>query len=304
MQISQRRVYNDGVTDSKRWDTFKHRPGDVVIATPAKCGTTWTQAIVASLLWPDGSPPEPVVIVSPWVDGRIEPAESVAERLERQQHRRFVKTHTPADGVPWWPTASYIVVLRDGRDAFMSLLNHMAKMRPEIVALMNAEAEMGGGQPLHWSGDPHQDFPQWLASDQSAPAYLASWWPRRREPNVLLLHYNDLKADLAGEMRRIASFLGLTVPEGLWPSVVERCTFESMRARGDEIGPFELVFEGGAGSFLFKGTNGRWRDVLTEEELAQYQRRVAELLSPEAADWMEHGSLASGRRPNTRSGCV
>ena len=297
MQTLPRRIYVDGVTDSKRWDLFAHRPGDVIIATPPKCGTTWTQAIIASLFWPDGALPEPVVIVGPWIDGRIEPAAIVAERLEQQQHRRFIKTHTPADGVPWWPTAFYIVVLRDGRDAFMSLLNHMAKMRPEVVAMANAEAEADGGQPLHWSGDPHADFPLWLASYGSAPAYLASWWPRRHEPNALLLHYNDLKADLAGEMRRIAAFIGQDVPADLWPSVVERCTFEAMRARGQEIGPFEFVFEGGADSFLYKGTNGRWRDVLTEEELAQYQRRVAELLPPEAAEWLEHGSLASGRRP-------
>jgi len=297
MEISPRRIYVDGVTDSKRWDAFRHRAGDVIIATPPKCGTTWTQAIVASLFWPDGSLPEPVVMVGPWIDGRIEPAAVVAERLEQQQHRRFLKTHTPADGVPWWPTASYIVVLRDGRDAFMSLLNHMAKMRPEVVAMANAEAEAEGGQPLYWSADPHADFPFWLESYESAPAYLASWWPRRHEPNVLLLHYNDLKADLAGEMRRIAAFLGQEVPEDLWPSVVERCTFESMRARGNEIGPFELVFEGGTESFLYKGTNGRWRDVLTAEELELYRRRVAETLSPEAAAWLEHGSLASRRRP-------
>ncbi len=292
-----RRIYRDGITDGKRWDTFQHRRGDIVVATPPKCGTTWTQAIVASLLWPSGSPPEPVLIVSPWVDGRIEPAAAVADRLEQQRHRRFVKTHTPADGVPWWPTASYLVVLRDGRDAFMSLLNHMAKMRPEIVAALNAEAEMDGGQPLYWSADPHEDFARWLWSDESAPAYLASWWPLRREANVLFVHYNDLKTDLDGEMRRIAAFLGQVVPEDLWPSVVERCTFESMRARGDEIGPFEFVFEGGSNSFLYKGTNGRWRDVLTGDELALYHRRVSELLSPDAAEWLEHGSLAIGRRP-------
>ena len=293
----QRRIYRDGVTDGKRWDSFAHRPGDIIVATPWKCGTTWTQAIVASLLWPDGSLPGPVVIVSPWLDGRLEPADVVATRLELQQHRRFIKSHTPFDGVPWWTDASYIVVLRDGRDAFMSLLNHMAKMRREVIAMVNAEAEADGGRPLSWNGDPHADFPQWLASDENAPAYLASWWPLRREPNVLLVHYNDLKADLDGEMRRIAAFLDVTVPETLWKSVVERCTFESMRARGDEIGPFEFVFEGGAQSFLYKGTNGRWRDVLTEDEIARYHRRVSELLPADAAQWLEHGSLALGRRP-------
>lgn len=297
MHTPQRRPYCDWSTDGKRWDTFQQRVGDIVVATPPKCGTTWMQAIVASLIWPDGSLSEPVMLVSPWVDGRLEPAAAVAERLELQQHRRFVKTHTPADGVPWWPTAQYIVVLRDGRDAFMSLLNHMAKMRPEIVAMWSAEAEMEGGQPLYWTGDLHRDFEGWLASYESAPAYLASWWPLRREANVRLVHYNDLKTDLAGEMRRIAGFLGQAVPEELWPRVVERCTFESMRARGAEIAPFDFVFEGGAESFLFKGTNGRWRDVLTESELARYARRVAELLPPDAAAWLEHGSLALGRRP-------
>jgi len=292
-----RRIYRDRVTDGTRWDAFTHRSGDIIIATPAKCGTTWTQAIVASLLWPDGSLPEPVVVVSPWLDGRIEPADAVRERLERQAHRRFIKTHTPADGVPWWPDVSYIVVLRDGRDAFMSLLNHMGKMRPEVVAMVNAEAIAAGGQPLEWSGDPHRDFPHWLASEDGVPAYLASWWPRRGEPNVRFVHYNDLKADLDGEMRRIAAFLDLVVPEASWPAVVERCTFEAMRARPDDLGPFELVFEGGAQSFLYKGTNGRWHDVLTAGELALYQEQVAKLLSADAARWLEQGSLATGHRP-------
>jgi len=297
-----RRIYRDGFTDGTRWSSFKHRPGDIIIATPAKCGTTWTQAIVASLLWPDGSLPGPVVIVSPWFDGRIEPVATVAERVEQQQHRRFIKTHTPADGVPWWPSASYIVVLRDGRDAFMSLLNHMAKIRPELVAQTNAETVADGGQPLSWSGDPHVDFPAWLVSDDGAPSYLASWWPLRTEPNVLLVHYNDLKADLDGEMRRIASFLDIEVPKELWRSVVERCTFEAMKARGDELGPFELIFEGGVKSFLHKGTNGRWHDVLTDDEVALYRRRVAEVLPADAAEWLEHGSLALGQRPHASTG--
>lgn len=295
-----RRIYRDRVTDGTRWDAFTHRPGDIVIATPAKCGTTWTQAIVASLLWPDGSLPEPIVIVSPWIDGRIEPADAVQVRLERQTHRRFIKTHTPADGVPWWPDVSYIVVMRDGRDAFMSLLNHMLKMRPEVVAMVNSEAIAAGGQPLEWSGDPHLDFPRWLASEDSVPAYLASWWPRRGEPNVLFVHYNDLKVDLDGEMRRIAAFLDLAMPEASWPAAVERCTFEAMRARPDDLGPFEVVFEGGAQSFLFKGTNGRWRDVLTPDELALYQEQISNVLSEEAARWLEQGSLATGRRPQAR----
>jgi aryl sulfotransferase len=51
--------YRTPVADNSRWAGFSPRPNDIFICTPAKCGTTWTQAIVASLLWPDGDIPEP-----------------------------------------------------------------------------------------------------------------------------------------------------------------------------------------------------------------------------------------------------
>ena len=56
----------------------------------------------------------------------------------------------------------------------------------------------------------------------------------------------------------------------------------------------------GAQSFLFKGTNGRWRDVLTPDDLARYQEQISNVLSEEAARWLEQGSLATGRRPEAR----
>jgi aryl sulfotransferase len=294
---SNLRIYRDGVNDNTRWSRFTHRPGDIIVATPAKCGTTWTQTIVASLLFPAGDCPNPVVVESAWVDGRIMPIDLVADLLESQQHRRFVKTHTPADGVPFWPTASYVIVVRDGRDAFMSAMNHIASMRPEVVARINEEAVADGGAPIAWSQDVHEAFPRWLASDDSVATYLASWWPRRTEPNVAFVHYNDLKADLDGEMRRIAEFLRIEVPSDQWPEVVERCTFEAMKARPDEIGPFEFAFIGGVDSFLYKGTNGRWREVLTDDELASYASSVSDHLSPDAARWLEEGAIASGFRP-------
>jgi aryl sulfotransferase len=298
-ETAEYRVYNTGFSDGRRWERFEHRPGDIVIATPAKCGTTWTQSIVASLLFPDGDCPGPVVVVAPWVDGRIEPTDAVAKRLERQEHRRFVKTHTPADGVPFWPTARYIIVIRDPRDAFMSLDNHMRKIKPEVVERINAEAGEDGSDQIGWTGDVAKDFTFFLDSPDANPiTYLASWWPRRVEANVLFVHYNDLKADLDGEMRRIASFLDIDVPDDKWPVVVERCTFEAMKARPSEIGPFEFVFEGGTDSFLFKGTNGRWRDYLTQSELDRYARAVADSgLPSEAARWLEDGAIASGIHP-------
>ena len=122
--------------------------------------------------------------------------------------------------------------------------------------------------------------------------HIAAWWDLRGEPNVLFAHYNDLKADLDGEMRRVAAFLNIDIPAESWPAVVDRCTFDRMRADADKVGNFDRAFEGGAKSFLFKGINGRWREVLTEGELRRYRHRVRESLAPEAAFWLEHGSLS------------
>jgi aryl sulfotransferase len=107
-------------------------------------------------------------------------------------------------------------------------------------------------------------------------------------------HYNDLKADLGGEMRRVAEFLGIDIPQSKWPAAIERCTFEAMR-NVEDPGMFNF-FEGGLKGFIFKGTNGRWRDVLGEEELAMYQTRLVDALSPEAVKFVEGGRHAIGLR--------
>jgi aryl sulfotransferase len=280
--------YRTAVFDNRRWARFTPRPGDIFVCTPPKCGTTWTQTIVDSLIFQDGDSPGPVMDVAPWLDAEFSPIDELIARLDAQTHRRSIKTHTPADGIPWFDDAKYVFVGRDGRDAFMSMCNHRAVMKEAAVDALNQRALADGVPPMPpWDGDVHAFFAHWI-EDASVLAHVATYWERRAVPNLLFVHFADLKADLAGEVRRIADFLEIAVPTAKWPAVVERCTFESMRARGHEIGEFAL-FEGGAKSFLFKGTNGRWRDALTADELARYAKRVAELLPPDAADWLERG---------------
>jgi aryl sulfotransferase len=90
-------------------------------------------------------------------------------------------------------------------------------------------------------------------------------------------------------VRRVAGFLGVSVDEQRWSAQVQHCTFASMKARSDEVGSFDRGFVGGADTFLYKATNGRWRDVLTEAELAAFDRRCGERLSPDAFAWTVNG---------------
>ena len=95
-----------------------------------------------------------------------------------------------------------------------------------------------------------------------------------------------MKEDLDHEMRRVSEFLGIPIDEARWPDQVASCTFAGMKARAAEIADFETHFVGGADTFLYKGTNGRWRDVLTDAELASYDAAVAASMPPECAAWM------------------
>jgi aryl sulfotransferase len=288
------RPYRTAVFDNRRWQSFVHRPGDIFVCTPPKCGTTWTQTIIASLLWPDGPAPGPVMTLSPWLDAEFFPIEEILARLDAQTHRRFIKTHTPADGIPVFDDARYVFVGRDGRDAFMSLCHHYEVFKNDVREALNERAAADGVPPMpDWTGDIHGFFWRWL-EDASMLHHVATFWNLRGRSNLLFVHFSDLKRDLAAEMRRIAAFLEIDILEARWPSVVERCTFDAMRARPDEIGSF-WNFEGGATSFLFKGTGGRWRDVLSNAELEAYARKTAEILPADAATWLREGRRGTAR---------
>ena len=289
------RERRNAIEDSRRWQRFEHRADDIFISTPPKSGTTWTQGIVASLLWPDGDMPGNRAERNPWIDARFISEQQLLDRVGAISHRRYIKTHSPADCTPIHEDCSYVVVYRDGRDALMSWANHRRAMRPEAIDHLNSTAAADGIDPMprEWSGDMDELFDEWVGFGSSVE-HLASWWPLRHEPFVCFVHYNDLKADLHGEMRRLAEFLGVDVADEHWPAVVERCGLEQMRDNPDNA-DFDFAFEGGATSFFFQGTNGRWRDVLTPAQLERYDALVAEGLTGDAARWLEHGSLAAGR---------
>jgi aryl sulfotransferase len=124
----------------------------------------------------------------------------------------------------------------------------------------------------------------------------------RRRRDVLLVHYADLKTDLPAEMRRIASFLGISVSPGMWPGLIEAAGFDRMRRDGAQLmGSVANLFAGGSTRFFHQGTNGRWRGVLRDEDLATYDAKLRTHLSAACITWLEHGSGA-GSPPADRAG--
>src|SRR5689334_4734334 len=135
------REFRTAIMDSHRWDEFVPRSDDIVIATYSKCGTTWTQRIVDLLIFQTPEP-RPVVSTAPWLDATFfAPVEEDLAKLKAQTHRRFIKTHMPFDSVPLYEGVKYIHVARDGRDACISMHNHMLGFRPEMLARMAEAAQ-------------------------------------------------------------------------------------------------------------------------------------------------------------------
>jgi aryl sulfotransferase len=91
------REFQNALMDSAIWNEFNFHDGDVVIASWGKSGTTWMQQITAQLIF-NGADDLAMNAVSHWVDARITPPE-VHAALDRQTHRRILKTHQPADAL-------------------------------------------------------------------------------------------------------------------------------------------------------------------------------------------------------------
>ena len=278
------------IEDSRRWRGVELREDDIIISTPPKSGTTWTQGMLLSLLWPDGDPPGTLTELSPWVDSRIRPIDEITERLDAQTHRRFIKTHSPGHTTPFSPHLRYLLVYREPADALVSWGNHRATMRPFAMETFNELAAADGLEPLplQFEGDYDVLFEEWSA--YCSPArHLAGWWERRDEPNVLMLHYADLMTDLQFDMRRIAAFTGIDVPDAAWAAVVERCRIDAMRETARSSWDMDRGFEGGADAFFNKGGNGRGEQLLTPEQRRRVRAHCEGLLPPEAVAWLSEG---------------
>ncbi len=290
--VKQRELHSHRF-DSTVWNGFAFRDDDIVVATYAKSGTTWLQQILGQLLFADADT-LPIADMSPWLDLRVPPKEVKIAALEAQTHRRFIKTHLPVDALVYAPQAKYIYVARDGRDVVWSLHNHHANANDLWYSALN-DAPGLVGPPI---GRPpksiRQYFLDWLDRD-GFPFWsywegVVSWWSVRDLPNLLLLHYDDLKRDLPGQMRRIAAFLDVAIDEDRFPTAVEHCGFAWMKANAARTTPAGGAFwDGGADTFIHKGTNGRWRDVLTEADCARYEAVARERLGAECATWLAAG---------------
>ena len=295
------RTYQNHHLDSTRWEAFRPRPDDIVIATSMKSGTTWTQAIVANLLFADQAFPEPPWRMSPWLDLRPPPLDEMIAMLDAQEHRRFIKTHLPLDALPYSPELKYIFIGRDGRDVAMSLWNHYRHYTEDAFARYNTpEGRIGDELPrppesldVFWRDWCTKGWFDWERDGWPFWSHLTvveSWWRFRALPNILVLHYADMTRDPAESIRRIADFLEIDLGPKRLAQVVEATSLATMRRQGESYVPGAgRSFKNGADTFLHKGTNRQWEGVISAEGLALYDAAATRVLCDDCRGWLEHG---------------
>ena len=290
--------YSSPDEDSSRWIDFPFRDGDIVISARSKTGTTWLQMICALLVFQNPELPDSLSDISPWLDWLGTPRNDVYAQLAHQDHRRFIKTHTPLDGLPVVDQVTYVVPGRHPLDMAVSLYHQGGNLNRERMRELIGQQDSG---PIVDHRPPlHEWLLDWIEQDveprdsldslQGVLWHLTDAWNRRPDQDVVLVHYDDLVCGLEAEMRSIAHRLGVSVPDETWPGLVEAATFTQMRAKAAATAPDPSGILKDPAAFFRRGFSGAGAETLSKVELDHYYLRASTMARPDVLKWIHHGT--------------
>jgi hypothetical protein len=199
--------------------SFRPKPDDVLIATYPKCGTTWVQQIIHGLRTRGSMDFEEITAAVPWLELALDLGMDLG--APQAAAPRAFKTHLAWHEIP--KGGRYICVVRDPKDVVVSLYHFHEGWRFEPGAISTDEY----ARELFMAKERGRRY--WR--------HLASWWQQRTRPEILMLCYEDMKADLPRAVQRIAGFIGLTLDEELLEIAVRQSSIEFMnqhRAKFDD----------------------------------------------------------------------
>ena len=296
------RILRDYLSSSLVWDDFMAQggfvPRDIVVADPFKAGTTWTQRILQQILDNGEEREASLSDTSPWLDSSWGDHARMLAMLREQREsgqRRVIKSHVPADALPIAAEARYLFVGRNGKDLGVSFHNYLKQFSPETMAAINRihAGWTGDATPLVIPDSMQEFFDRWLSTDGYGCCdvfdVVRSWWQRKDEPNVLLVHYRRLKEDLRAQIVRIAAFIDVDPARLPMDRIEEHCGFGYMRARAEQMAPFGGAHMTDPKAFFHKGPARDFRGELTPAQIERFDRMALEKLGADCARWLETG---------------
>lgn len=236
----------------RRARDFVPGPGDVFVATQMRSGTTWMQQTVHEIVCRGRGDLTDVGLghlyaMSPWIDGLDSVPMDDAPRIGSPPVR-LIKTHLPADLCPWSADAKYIYVARHPVACFASILEFNRSLGGPAAPPVEAVADWFCSDRMYWR--------PW-------PQHVAGWWEwAEGRPNVLFVHFEEMKADFDAVRDRVAAFLGVDLTPEERARVSERCSFAYMKAHEEvfEMAP-PTMYSVAGGRFVAGGRASRDDDV-------------------------------------------
>jgi hypothetical protein len=286
--------------NAERHQGLELRDGDVWISVPAKSGTNWMMNIVHQLLTGGDADFESIYHVVPWpefVERPGQPAREIHERVAAMPvgKRRAFKAHAAPPELPFVEAGSgkdvnYIVVCRNPEEALVSFkvfldmhtdaffdlwqVPRPAMTRPDFQSFYREVADPRGMQGMFFG-------------------FLAASWPLRNAPNVLLMHFADMKKDLPGSIRKVAAFLGIRPTASQWATVDTYASFDWMKRHEAKFETLAYtpvpVLETGA--MVRKGKSGAAHEDGMTPEIASHLRSFGSHILTDAAamTWLYEG---------------
>ena len=234
-------------------ESYRPRPEDVVVATQMKCGTTWMEHVVYEVLHRgNGDLVErgtALYAIAPWLEGRKSVSIEDAPLIGSERPSRIIKTHLPASLCPFSPDARYIYVARHPVSCYASCVDFVVTNTGGMVTPQEKFEEWFCDPELMWWGT-------WTD-------HVTGWWDRAQgQSTVLFVFFEEMKKDLPGVVRRVASFLGVRpLNDSELANVVHKCGFAYMQEHQDN---FEMhpphVLQARAELFV-SGSAERHKDV-------------------------------------------
>jgi hypothetical protein len=238
---------------------YKPNEHDVLVCSYFKSGTNWSMQIALQIAYQGAAEFEHIHDLVPWpeIPKNVKFAvdvENVALYNNSPSGHKVIKTHLLLSQLPWSETAKYLCVVRDPKDVFVSSYHF-------ILAVL-----LGPLMPTP---------EEWLELFLSADAPLGSWaehldgfWQLRDRANVLFLTFDEMKADTAGVIGRVAELLDVDLDPDQQQAVLHRSSFSYMKSNSRKFDPIGMgtPWANQRGSMLRRGQSGVASELLSADQ--------------------------------------
>ncbi len=220
------RKMREDVVEGNDFGDYEPDARDVFICTYPKCGTNWAMQIAHQIATRAKGEYEHIHDVVPWPDFTrqdiIVPIEDDSIRAAAATGLRVIKTHLEWERIPYSVDARYICILRNPKDAFVSSYHFVrdiffGPVMPSVDVWLDLFCS--DGFPFVW------------------PDHVNGYWAARNLPNVMILTFEEMKADMPLAISKIAEFMGVELDDEELAKVAEKSTFDYMQNIGHKFDP-------------------------------------------------------------------